>query len=66
MRTFPGLSVSYDLDTWELRVSIGDKKYTYVSISPFQNSEFLKRAEKNKGRAMAYIRNFRRKESECT
>lgn len=58
------LASSYDYDAWELTIYIDNRKYVYTGVSPFHNSEFVKRAKRNKGRALAYIRKyqFRRKD----
>lgn len=46
---------SYNPDTWELTVTIDEKEYTYVEVSPHHNDEFYKR-RRNMGRAMAYLK----------
>ncbi len=62
-KKFPGaLGASYDQDAWELTVSLKGETYVFVDISPFQNGRFVELAEKNRGRAMGYIRGFKRKE----
>lgn len=58
------LESSYDTDTWEQTVWIDGKRFVYTDVSPYHNSEFTKRAEKNKGRAIAFIKGFKRKKGE--
>lgn len=56
------LTASYDRDTWELTVTVDGTTYVYTDVSPHHSDQFRKRARRNKGRAMAYIRTFQRKE----
>ena len=58
------LGSSYNRDTWELTVVIDGKDYTYSNVSPYHNDQFVKRARKNRGRAVAYARTFPRKEDD--
>lgn len=48
--------VSYDADTWTLQVTVNGTPYEYADMSPFHNDEFVKRARRNTGRAMSYLR----------
>ena len=56
------LGSSYNQDTWELTVIIDGKEYTYENVSPYHNDQFVARAKRNIGRALAYARTFQRKE----
>jgi len=58
------LASSYDRDVSELTVYIEGKEYIYTHISPFHNSEFVKKAKRNRGRALAYVRTFPRKDED--
>jgi hypothetical protein len=58
------LGSSYNADLWELTVYLDGKEYTYTNVSPHHNDKFVAKAKKNRGRAMAYVRTFPRKESD--
>ncbi len=55
---------SYNLEAWEQTVWINGKKYVYKGVSPYNNRKFWTIARYNRGRAMAYIRDFTQKDPE--
>lgn len=55
-RTGPILTSSYDRDTWELSVTVDGRAYTFRNVSPYIFDQFHKRAKRNRGRALAYLK----------
>lgn len=52
------LSSSYEQDRSRLTVHVGGKRYVYRNVSPYHNDQFSRKAWRNRGKAMAYIRDF--------
>lgn len=49
---------SYEQARSRLTVHVDGKRYVYRNVSPHHEEQFYWRSQKNKGRAMAYIRGF--------
>lgn len=64
-QTGPNLTSSYDRDTWEFRVTVDGRAYTFRNVSPFIADQFHKRAKRNRGRALAYLRGIGKKGGEA-
>lgn len=50
----------YNPKYWLMVLSVNNKLYKYYDISPYIKDRFLKTLKRNKGKAMAFIRKFKR------